>query len=83
MAKYLLKVEEMYRVDSEEEAKALIEEAKNEEYGDLIKYNCEYKQKVVKKEIEDTWYRVTLRRNFNDEKAPDASISLYYDGGLE
>ena len=83
MSKFLTVVKEVYRVDSEEEAKALIEEAKNEEYGDLVKYNCEYKKKMSKGELIDSWYRVTLEKIFNDEKAPDASISLYYDGGIE
>lgn len=81
MAKYLIKTEETYRVDTEEEAKALIEDAKVDGAGDLVKYNCEYHDKKVKGEIVDTWYRVTLKRFFNDEKEPVVDVSVNYDSG--
>lgn len=79
MAKYLIKTEETYRVDSEDEAKALIEAAKVDGAGDLVKYNCEYHDKKVKGEIVDTWYRVTLKRFFNDEKEPMVDVAVNYD----
>ena len=42
MSKYLIKTQEQWRVDSESEAKALIEEAKNEKTSILAKYSSEY-----------------------------------------
>ena len=44
MSKYLIKTQEQWRVDSESEAKALIEEAKNEKTSILAKYSSEYKE---------------------------------------
>ena len=53
MARYLLNVVETYRVDSEDEAEALISEAKADGSFELTKYNCERKEKKAKGEVID------------------------------
>ena len=39
--KYLIETTEAYRVDSEDEAKVVVEEAKRK--STVVKYNCAYK----------------------------------------
>lgn len=66
--KTLLNVVETYRADTEEEAKALIEEAKQDSSFELSKYSSEYKEKKSKgasaymikltKNYESFWYDV-------------------------
>lgn len=76
MSKYLIRRVETFRVDSESEAKAFIEEQrKNPEYT-LTKYANEYKERKVKGEVVDSWYRVVLTKDYNDEKEP---IDTYYE----
>jgi hypothetical protein len=79
--KYLLETTENYRVDSEEEAKQLIEEAKKGDYYTLKKYTTQYKEKKIKGEVADSWYRVTLVKSFTEEKEPVTSIDVTYDKG--
>jgi hypothetical protein len=81
MSKYLITTSETYRVDSEEEVNILLEEAKTSNKYDLSKYNCQYKEKKIKGEVLDSWYKVTLVKNFNDEKEPSSTIEISY--GLE
>lgn len=76
--KYLLNTIETYRVESEEEAEVLIEEAKAA--GTLNKYSCTYKEKKSKGEVVDDWYRVTLTKVFTDEKDPERSVDVKYEG---
>lgn len=77
--KYLIKTVETYRVESEGEAKQLIESAKNE-FGTytLSKYSSEYKCTKSKGEVVDSWYRVTLTKDFCSEKEPDVTASVSY-----
>ena len=77
MSKYLISTVEIYRADSEDEANILIDEAKKE--GVLTKYSCDYKEKKTKGEIVDSWYKVTLTKNFTDEKEPDQSVIIKYE----
>lgn len=79
MSKYLIKTQEQWRVDTESEAKALIEEAKREKTSTLAKYSSEYKEQKQKGEVVQSWYRVTLNRVFQDEKEPDSYVSVAYD----
>lgn len=70
MAKYLIKRTDVFRVDTETEAKAFIEnEKKNSEY-EVTKYSSELKQAKAKGEIVDEWFRVTIVKNCNSEKEP-------------
>lgn len=66
--KYLVSTVETYRVETEVEAAALINEAKHSDTFTLAKYSSELKQKKSKGEVVEEWYRVTLAKEFNDEK---------------
>jgi hypothetical protein len=67
MSKYLISTTEVFRVDTDEEAKNLIEQAKNSSMFELGKYSSEFKE--IKK-TEETFYKVTLTKIFNDIKDP-------------
>lgn len=79
MSKFLVSTVETYRVDTDEEAKKLIEEAKNSSMFDLGKYSSEYKVKVSKGEIVDEYFKVVLTKKFNDIKEPSQHIKVDYD----
>jgi len=79
MSKYLIRTTEVYRVDSEVEATELIEEAKEDIHFTLSKYNCELKEKKSGGEIVDTWHKVTLVKDFADEKDPAEIVTVNYE----
>ena len=81
MSRYLIQTVETYRVDSEAEAKNLIEEAKKEGIYQLKKYNSEYKERKQKGEVVDAWYKVTIVKVFTDEKEPNTQVDISYDSG--
>ena len=68
MSKFLIRSTEIYRIDSETEAKEFIEKQKKR--YEINKYSTERKEKKLKGEVVDAWYRVTLVKDFNDEKEP-------------
>lgn len=70
MSKYLIKTTEVYRVDSESEAKTFIEDQKRKGNYEVVKYSTERKERKMKGEVVDAWYRVTLVKSYNDEKEP-------------
>ena len=78
MSKYLINTSEVYRVDSENSAKQLIEDAKNDTKFILLKYTSEYKERKLKGEVIDSYYKVTLTKVFNDIKEPDCSVDITY-----
>lgn len=59
----LAKVTETHIVDTENEAQALINSAKESSDYDLVKYSSEYKEKK-----DYSFYRVTLVKNMNGEE---------------
>ena len=67
--KYLINKVETYRVDTENEAKRFIEELKNQD-GEVLKHSIEYKEQKAKGEVVQSWYRLTVKRQYNDEKEP-------------
>ena len=78
--KYLIEVTENYRVDSEKEAAALIEEAKqNQRQYSLSKYSSVRKERKSKGEVIDSWYKVSLTKKFTDEKEPYVSVIPTYE----
>lgn len=79
MAKYLINVTETYRVDNEDQAARLIEEAKNSNQYTLSKYSCVHKERKQKGEVIDEWYRLTLTKVFDDEKEPFSNVEIAYD----
>lgn len=62
----LLNVIETYRVDTEEEAKALIEAAKQDSSFELVKYSSEYKEKKSKGEVISSGYCLKLTKNYEN-----------------
>ena len=79
MSKYLIKVDETYRADSEAEATQLIEEAKRDGSFTLSKYSSVQRQTKKKGEIEDEWYKVVLTKIFDEEKEPIGSTTITYN----
>lgn len=79
MAKHLISVTELYRVDNESEAAALIEEAKQSHKFTLSKYSSIYKERKQKGEVVDAWHKVSLTKVFDDEKDPIATVTIEYD----
>jgi hypothetical protein len=56
-----IKKVDSYRVDTEEEAKNLLEELRNKSQGyELTKHEVKMKTKKVKGEIVDSWYVLTV-----------------------
>lgn len=82
MSKYLIQTTEVYRVDSESAAAALIEEAKTDRNFVLAKYSNEHKEKKAKGEVIDSWYRVTLVKSFTDERDPVINHTVKYEVDL-
>ncbi|MCK9482664.1 MAG: hypothetical protein M0R38_13060 [Bacteroidia bacterium] len=69
--KELKRETEVYKVDTEEAAAALIEEFKNNAIsGDyqVTKYESKYRNKKVKGEIVEEFYVVTIQKDYNIEE---------------
>ena len=81
--KYLIQTVETYRLDKEDDAKRMIEEAKSDNHFILKKYSSEYKEKKQKGEIIDTYYKVTLTKAFTDEKEPEFRTEISYANDIE
>lgn len=81
--KYLTQTVETYRVDKEDEAKKMIEEAKADNHFILKKYSSEYKERKQKGEVIDTYYKVTLTKAFTDEKEPEFRTEISYANDTE
>lgn len=81
--KYLIQTVETYRVDKEDEAKKMIEEAKADNHFILKKYSSEYKERKQKGQIIDTYYKVTLTKAFTDEKEPEFRTEISYANDTE
>lgn len=75
MSSYLIKVTEQYRCDTEEEAKALIEEAKQSHQYTVAKSSSEIK---VAKAKGDEWRKVLITKVFTSEKEPDVQVQPKY-----
>ena len=75
---YLITTTETYRVDSEPEVARIIEDAKNDSKYELVKYSSVAKETKQKGEVVDSWYRVTLTKQFCSEKEPSGNIKVSY-----
>ena len=67
MAQLLMKTTDVFRVDTEEEAMAMIEEAKEKQASggfSVSKSGYVLKTKKSKGEIIDSWYICTIERTF-------------------
>ena len=81
MAKYLLKVTEEHRADSEFEAAELINAAKADGRYILSKYSSVKKERKQKGEVVDEYYIVTLVKVFDDPKEPCGEAFIEYKIG--
>lgn len=81
--KYLISTTEIYRADNEAEAVQLIEDAKKDSHFILSKYSSQYKERKQKGEVVDSWYQVSLKKTFTDEKEPEFSTHIIYTEGQE
>ena len=79
MSKYLIQTTEVYRVDTETEVENLIAEAKEETIFDVVKYNCEHKERKLKGEVIDDYYKVSIVKSFTSEKEPDRQVLINYE----
>lgn len=77
--KYLITNTEVYRVETEEEAELLINEAKADSKYVLTKYNCEKKERKQKGDVIDSYFKVSLVKSFNEEKDPITDITVSYE----
>lgn len=77
--RYLIQVTETYRVDSEDQVKEMIEEAKADNRFLLLKYTSQYKERKAKGEVIDAWYKVTFTKGFTEEKEPEATATIKYE----
>ena len=77
--KYLIQVTETYRVDSEEEAKEMIEEAKTDNKFQVLKYTSQYKERKAKGEVIDAWYKLTFTKGFTEEREPELTATINYE----
>lgn len=81
--KYLISTTEIYRANSEAEAVQLIEEAKQDNHFILAKYSSQFKERKQKGEVVDSWYQVSLKKVFTDEKEPEFSCKVIYSDEME
>lgn len=69
MSKELLKITEVFRVDSEQEAGTVMDEetlkAKEKGYK-VVKLEKKYKTKKQKGEVVEDWYLVTIEKSFEE-----------------
>lgn len=80
MGKYLIKVTEEYRADSEAEADEILNAARQEEDMYEIKKSTKTKKQAkAKGEIVDEWFNVSITKIFDSEKEPIGSARILYD----
>lgn len=82
MSRYLIKVTEQYRCDSEHEAMKLIEEAKKSSQYTVTKSSNEIKTQKQKGQIVDEWRRVIITKEFCQEKEPDCELMPVYTDNI-
>ncbi len=69
--KQLQRITEVYRVDTEDAAARLIEEFKegaSEGGYEITKYESKYRNKKIKGEIIESWFVVTIQKDFDLEE---------------
>lgn len=79
MSKYLISTIETYRIDTEAEATAAIEEAKKDGSYILGKYTSEHKERKSKGEVIDEYWKLSLTKIFNDIKEADTIVDIAYE----
>ena len=79
MSDFFISNVETHVVNTEAEAAKIIEDAKKETFYTLSKYTSECKEKKVKGEVADRYYKVTLTKVFNDIKNPVSHVRVTYE----
>jgi hypothetical protein len=74
--KYLIETTEVYRVESEDECQAIVEEAKKTSL--VSKYSAVKKEKKQKGEVVDEWFKLSITKKWTDEKEPDSCMTVSY-----
>ena len=77
--KYLINTTETYRLNSEEEVKAFLEELKKDKTFTIKKYSSVKKELKQKGEVIDEWIRFTVTKEFNSEKEPYEEYKIIYE----
>ena len=77
MSRYLIKVTEQYRCDTE--AEVLINEAKESGQYTVVKSSSEIKTTKAKGEVVDEWRRVLITKEFTSEKEPAEQVVVSYE----
>ena len=77
--RYLVQTTETYRVDTEDQVKEMIEEAKSDNRFQLLKYTSQSKERKAKGEVIDAWYKVTFTKGFCDERDPEVTATINYE----
>lgn len=81
--KYLITTTEVYRVDTEDQVKQIIEDAKNDNHFILTKYTSQYKERKQKGEVVDSYWKLSLTKQFTSEKEPEFQTKVEYTNSLE
>ena len=81
--KYLISTTETYRIETEAEVMQAIEEAKQDRHFILTKHASQYKERKQKGEVVDTYFKLSLTKQFTDEKEPEFGCKIIYTNGME
>ena len=81
--KYLITTTEVYRVDTEEQVKQIIEEANTDNHFIVTKYTSQYKERKQKGEVIDSWWKLSITKQFTDEKEPEFRTQISYTNDIE
>lgn len=81
--KFLIQTTETYRVDSEEQVKQIIEEAKNDNHFIVKKYTSQFKERKQKGEVIDAYWKLSITKEFADEKEPQFQTEIEYTNNMD
>jgi hypothetical protein len=81
--KYLIQTTEVYRVDSEAEVDKIIEDAKNDRHYIVKKYTSQYRERKQKGEVIDAFWRLSITKEFADEKDPQFQTEIEYTNSMD
>lgn len=81
--KFLIQTTETYRVDSEEQVKQIIEEAKNDKHFIVKKYTSQFKERKQKGEVIDAYWKLSITKEFADEKDPQFQTEIEYTNSMD
>ena len=77
---YLIKAVDTYRVGTVSEVEALHEELQQDPTFDLVAFSYKTKYIKAKGEIVEEYQVVSATKVFTDEKEPERSVTVSYEG---